>query len=457
MAQTGRILSFLGARSSCGDWTQRELAEFYRVEGALLQGGLSVITDRGLSDEGHPWFVFCRCDTEEVIAHFARIDGDYLVISSAFSGVARGRDFKLLVGELMQAHPLMLPRNHGDGQKVFLHPSAMLAALLAASYLISSERHAAAQDLSTPGHEKESGFWLHFRHDFAILSAVAIAATWIENRVESGFDLGQHITLLQDTGQDSHFPVAHAIDVASLNTAENVLQDDAIAMHTAAADPAHAFSFDGTNDVNNPVLATLPNVPMHHTIATSDTSLTAALNVEAISAVNTDDMAARHITGLNDGGPLSSSQALPNFPIAQLLASSAMVPANLGSSSVTPTGAVGVVTTDVAVLKQEPVVSMTQLEPTQPTASQTAATAPSSPASATQTSASTTGSGQAFTDTSAQVVTITDTQAPTLNNVTQQASQFSKHSNEIQHVNQDMLQHIVGIISHDHVGSHAGA
>ena len=45
MAQTGRILSFLGARSSCGDWTQQELAEFYRVEGALLQGGLSVITD----------------------------------------------------------------------------------------------------------------------------------------------------------------------------------------------------------------------------------------------------------------------------------------------------------------------------------------------------------------------------------------------------------------------------
>src|SRR5262249_54117706 len=211
-----------GARFSCGDWTQQELSEFYRVEGALLQGGLSVITDRGLSDEGHPWFVFCRCDTEEVIAHFARIDGDYLVISSAFSGVARGCDFKLLVGELMQALPLMLPRNHGDGQKVFLHPSAMLAALLAASYLIASERHAAAQDLPTPGHEKESGFWLHFRHDFAILSAVAIAATWIENRVESGFDLGQHITLLQDTGQDSHFPVAHAIDAASLNTAEDV-------------------------------------------------------------------------------------------------------------------------------------------------------------------------------------------------------------------------------------------
>jgi len=133
-----------------------------------------------------------------------------------------------------------------------------------------------------------------------------------------------------------------------------------------------------------------------------------------------------------------------------------MAPANLGSSSVTPTSAVEVVTTDLAVLKQELVVSTTQLAPTQPTAPQTAATAPSSPASATQTSASTTGSGQAFTDISAQVVASIDTPAWTLKNVTQEASQFSKHSHEIQHVNQDMLQAIVGILSHDPVGPHAG-
>src|SRR5262249_12565263 len=135
MAQTGRVLSFLGARQSSNDWTQQELAEFYRVESALLQNSLLVVTDRGLSDEGDPWFVFCLSENEEVIAHFARIDGYYFVVSSAFSGVARGRDFKLLVRELMEAHPLMLPGNRGCGQKIFLHPAASLAALLAASYL----------------------------------------------------------------------------------------------------------------------------------------------------------------------------------------------------------------------------------------------------------------------------------------------------------------------------------
>src|SRR5262249_19350256 len=99
MAQTGTVLSFFGARRSSSDWTQQELAEFYRVESVLLQHGLVVTTDRGVSDEGDPWFVFCRSETEEVVAHFARIDGHYLVISSAFSGVAQARDFKKLVRE----------------------------------------------------------------------------------------------------------------------------------------------------------------------------------------------------------------------------------------------------------------------------------------------------------------------------------------------------------------------
>jgi hypothetical protein len=102
MAQTGKVLSFLGARRSSNDWTQQELAEFYRLESALLQNGLLVVTDRGLSDEGDPWFVFCLSENEEVIAHFARIDGHYFVVSRTFSGVTRGRDFKLLVRELME-------------------------------------------------------------------------------------------------------------------------------------------------------------------------------------------------------------------------------------------------------------------------------------------------------------------------------------------------------------------
>ena len=51
--------------------------------------GFSVATEQGVSDEGEPWFVFCRADNEEVIAHFARIDGEYVIVSN-FLGIRSG-------------------------------------------------------------------------------------------------------------------------------------------------------------------------------------------------------------------------------------------------------------------------------------------------------------------------------------------------------------------------------
>ena len=115
----GLVLSFLRRQPDSSDWTQQELAEFYRVESALLQGGLSVTTDRGISDEGDPWFVFCRADTEEVIAHFARIGREYVIVSNLHFGVVRGADFRLLIRRTIESHPLMLPVKRNPGQKIF--------------------------------------------------------------------------------------------------------------------------------------------------------------------------------------------------------------------------------------------------------------------------------------------------------------------------------------------------
>ena len=73
------LLSFFRpAKSVSGDWSTQEIAEFYRVEAALVQAGASVCVDRGVSDEGDPWFVFCRAVDGEVIVHFARIAGEAL-------------------------------------------------------------------------------------------------------------------------------------------------------------------------------------------------------------------------------------------------------------------------------------------------------------------------------------------------------------------------------------------
>ena len=54
------VAFLFAARPRSRDRTSQELAEFYRVESALIQGGMKISTDRGVSDEGDPWFVFCR-------------------------------------------------------------------------------------------------------------------------------------------------------------------------------------------------------------------------------------------------------------------------------------------------------------------------------------------------------------------------------------------------------------
>src|SRR3977135_4062723 len=83
------------------DWSPPELAEFYRVEAALLQAGLKIDTERGLSDEGDPWFAFCRPDDGEVIVHIARIGGVYVLAGPSYDGIATGRDIGTLVRDLV--------------------------------------------------------------------------------------------------------------------------------------------------------------------------------------------------------------------------------------------------------------------------------------------------------------------------------------------------------------------
>ncbi len=123
------------------DWTQAEIAEFYRVESALIQAGLRIETERGISDEGEPWFVFCRADDGEVVIHFARIDGHYIVSSPAYDGVAQGLNFQALVRNLLDRHPLVQTRKAANNN-VFLHPAAILIAIVGTAFFKTGEAKA---------------------------------------------------------------------------------------------------------------------------------------------------------------------------------------------------------------------------------------------------------------------------------------------------------------------------
>jgi hypothetical protein len=148
------IVSFI-RRAVSRDWSTQELAEFYRVEAALLQAGMRVVSDRGVTDEGDPWFVFCRADDEEVLIHFARIDGRYLISAPGFGGDATGYNFHTLVRDLVDRQPLLqAPRARGN---VVLHPSALLVMLVATLLLKSGHAAEAAAAKSQDGSAAGTG------------------------------------------------------------------------------------------------------------------------------------------------------------------------------------------------------------------------------------------------------------------------------------------------------------
>jgi hypothetical protein len=199
------VLPFFRRSSRSSDWSPQEIAEFYRVESALVQSGLSVTTDRGISDEGDPWFVFCRADNDEVIAHFARIDDDYVVASSFQPGSVRGRNFRALIREMMELHPLMVPVKRSSGQKVFLHPSALLLALLASAYFHSSE---VMSDHAPTGSDSRGSSLLSLLGEkIAIVAALALAATWLEHQASAALNFLDGLPIFHDSSDVS---AAHA-------------------------------------------------------------------------------------------------------------------------------------------------------------------------------------------------------------------------------------------------------
>lgn len=123
------------------DWSQQELAEFYRVESALIRAGIRVGTDRGMSDENEPWFCFYRSDDGEVVIHFARIDGEYIIAGPAYEEIARGFDFSSLVRNMVARHPLI--RRSESGSNISVHPAALLVAVVGTAFFKTGEARAA--------------------------------------------------------------------------------------------------------------------------------------------------------------------------------------------------------------------------------------------------------------------------------------------------------------------------
>lgn len=136
-----------GASFVLRDWSNQELANIYRVKKLLDAAGVPNTLERGISDEGDPWCIFCTL-AGDVFIHLARVDGRYVLDSPNLRSPLSGVEFADMIAEFsagaLRATPTAekgsrrVIRLHRGG-KVFLHPAALLAALIWTIYLNSEE------------------------------------------------------------------------------------------------------------------------------------------------------------------------------------------------------------------------------------------------------------------------------------------------------------------------------
>jgi hypothetical protein len=135
-----QVVSFLRRSVRTADWTREELAELYRIEHALAQANVRLDTDRGLTDEGDPWFVFCRLDGE-ILVHISRFDGQYRLYSPGLSNPLVGHSFAELARSFTKIVPMQVSLQRRDGAQLFVHPAAMLAVIVGTLFVAADDLH----------------------------------------------------------------------------------------------------------------------------------------------------------------------------------------------------------------------------------------------------------------------------------------------------------------------------
>ena len=137
---SAKVIALFRKAGAASDWTPAETAELYRIEHALLQARFSIQTDRGVTDEGDPWFVFCRSDGE-VVVHVTRFDGEYQVHSPGLPVPLRGRSFVDLSKSFVSHLAIQVPVTQDSGAKLFVHPAAMLAVIIGTIFAALDDNH----------------------------------------------------------------------------------------------------------------------------------------------------------------------------------------------------------------------------------------------------------------------------------------------------------------------------
>lgn len=130
------------------DWSQQEIADFYRAHRLLVENGAGIGIDRGVSDIGEPWMVFFDLATQDVFMHVARINGRCILICEQLGIHLKAADITILISDFENAVRDHLAVRTERNSKIVIHPAARIIMSISMVFLLfkldNSNAHAKA-------------------------------------------------------------------------------------------------------------------------------------------------------------------------------------------------------------------------------------------------------------------------------------------------------------------------
>lgn len=118
------------------DWSQQEMADFYRAHHLLSQNGVAIGIDRGQTDVGDPWMVFYDDATQDVFLHVARFDGQCILICETLDLKLTRPTITDVIPAFEEAVRDFVSVRQDRNSNVLIHPAARIIMSISAVFLL---------------------------------------------------------------------------------------------------------------------------------------------------------------------------------------------------------------------------------------------------------------------------------------------------------------------------------
>lgn len=167
-----RIIPFRSPLTKSGttdirDWSQQELADFYRAHRLLVENGVGIGMDRGISDAGDPWMAFYDSSTQDVFMHVARIERSCVLLCDQFNIRIVSPNVADLIARFEIEVQSLLRFRQEKHSNILLHPSARIIMSITALFLLFKFEQGGVANAKGMGSEINAASDFARKHDLA--------------------------------------------------------------------------------------------------------------------------------------------------------------------------------------------------------------------------------------------------------------------------------------------------